>query len=558
MKAKKGLKRLLSVALMLCMVLAMSLPVFATSNDWDGNQAVEADKLGVLQVRVGIKLKDTNEILDLQTGTGFLVNADNLVTCHHVVNFSDEAYTWIKENLDLNKKQAEERKTVRISVYRDQTIPAKIVTESAKADLSILKLDQPLQNRTFLTINRAVVQSTAPCYTLGFPGVIDQFDDINTYTSDDVTVNGGLINKRTQVDTVRYIVHNAQMPSGCSGGPLVNYSGSVVGITRGAVSGDGFDKDYMYAVDVDELIEMMDPLGIEYTTNTVNIEPTPEPDPEPTPTPDPGPNPVEVDKSALQAAITAAQGASKDGHAKDKIEAFEKALEEAQAVSSNADATQESVDSAASKLTKSQDEMIQSEEPGLPIPLPAIIAIVAAVIILIIVIVMLMGNRKTPAPNYNDYGPATASGSVPTGGGAYGGGDMYGGKPEGGTTVLGGGAGDTTVLGGGAGDTTVLGGGVSFGTLTRTKNGERIAITRDQFKIGRERNRVDYCISDNTAVGRLHAIIVNRGGSTFIVDQSSTNGTFVNSVRATPKQETPINNGDRVSFADEEFTFNAF
>jgi pSer/pThr/pTyr-binding forkhead associated (FHA) protein len=139
-----------------------------------------------------------------------------------------------------------------------------------------------------------------------------------------------------------------------------------------------------------------------------------------------------------------------------------------------------------------------------------------------------------------------------------GGGYDYGGKPESGTTVLGGGAGDTTVLGGDSNSTTVLSGGANYGSLTRTKNGERVTISKDQFKIGRERSRVDFCISDNTAVGRLHAIIVSRGGSTYVVDQNSTNCTFVNNVRATANQEVRLNNGDKVTFADEEFTYNAF
>ena len=76
------------------------------------------------------------------------------------------------------------------------------------------------------------------------------------------------------------------------------------------------------------------------------------------------------------------------------------------------------------------------------------------------------------------------------------------------------------------------------------------------FRIGRERSKVDYCISDNTAIGRLHAIIISRNGEAYLVDQDSVNGTSVNDVKASPRQETKLRSGDKITLADEDFTFN--
>ena len=89
------------------------------------------------------------------------------------------------------------------------------------------------------------------------------------------------------------------------------------------------------------------------------------------------------------------------------------------------------------------------------------------------------------------------------------------------------------------------------------KPGEKININKERFVIGRERGRVDYCISDNTAVGRTHAIIVNRGGSAYVIDQNSRNCTYVNDQRAGANQEVKIKSGDKITFADEAFTYNA-
>ena len=79
--------------------------------------------------------------------------------------------------------------------------------------------------------------------------------------------------------------------------------------------------------------------------------------------------------------------------------------------------------------------------------------------------------------------------------------------------------GETTVLGGAtAGETTVLGVNtpstpqVSY--LIRKKNNEKILLSKELFKVGKERSFVDYCISDNNAVSRSHADIIVRNQRT--------------------------------------------
>ena len=572
MKANKGFKRLLTLAIMICMVLAMSLPALATgTQDAQGNTAVQQDKTGVLQVVTGVKDKETGKFIPVQAGTGFLVNNQNMVTCSHVANFNfseDEIKKYITEELGLTEKQANERKIIQVSVYRDQVITATVLTKSDEADLAILKLEQPLQNRTYLKINTAEIQPTAPCYTLGFPGLVGAIIDKNTYTSDDVAVNFGMVNRLGSEGTVSSIVHTARMPSGGSGGPLVDYAGNVIGITQMSHSEDNTKVDYMTAIAVSELVNMMKPLAIEYTEVVDSGVPS-------TPVSEIDSNPdsesileldstlEKVDKSALQSAIDEAANPDTKGKKKELVDEFNDAIDGAKRINDKADATQHEVTEAASRLTKALKDL-NNDTPSPGIPLPAIIAIIAAVIILVIVIILLKPRKKAEPPVYGpgpDLGgyPGGSTAGVPGGSGYEpAGGFDYVGKPEAGTTVLGGGAADTTVLSGDSNATTVLSGGGNFGTLTRTKTNERVTISREQFKIGRERSRVDYCINDNPAVGRLHAIILNRNGSTYVVDQNSTNCTFVNSVRASANQEVRLNNGDKVTFADEEFTYNAF
>ncbi|MDD5923175.1 MAG: DUF6382 domain-containing protein [Clostridia bacterium] len=120
--------------------------------------------------------------------------------------------------------------------------------------------------------------------------------------------------------------------------------------------------------------------------------------------------------------------------------------------------------------------------------------------------------------------------------------------------------GETTVLGGAtAGETTVLGVNtpstpqVSY--LIRKKNNEKILLSKELFKVGKERSFVDYCISDNNAVSRSHANIICKNGEYFVVDMNSTNHTYINGMILTPQMECKIKNGDVITFGNEDFTF---
>jgi pSer/pThr/pTyr-binding forkhead associated (FHA) protein len=121
--------------------------------------------------------------------------------------------------------------------------------------------------------------------------------------------------------------------------------------------------------------------------------------------------------------------------------------------------------------------------------------------------------------------------------------------------------GSTTVLGSTASDgTTVLSGlapGFSSSAfLVRVKTGERIAISSDVLRIGKEQGYADYCINDNSAISRGHAVIKQRDGAYYLMDTNSTNHTFINDLMLKGNEEKQLANGDRVRFANEEFIFN--
>ncbi len=119
--------------------------------------------------------------------------------------------------------------------------------------------------------------------------------------------------------------------------------------------------------------------------------------------------------------------------------------------------------------------------------------------------------------------------------------------------------GDTTVLiSSSTGETSVLSGADAQRPqphLFRIRNNERIVLNKPVFRIGKERSYVDYFVSDNAAVSRSHANIVEHAGNYYVVDTNSTNHTYVNGKMIQSNSEVLLSHGDRLRLANEEFEF---
>ena len=115
------------------------------------------------------------------------------------------------------------------------------------------------------------------------------------------------------------------------------------------------------------------------------------------------------------------------------------------------------------------------------------------------------------------------------------------------------GAGETQLLNEGSGETTLLSeANQQMAVLIKTRTGEKVNIGKREFKIGKERSKVDYCITNNS-VSRIHAIITFENGNYYLQDNHSTNYTYLNG--EVVSQKVMLNNNDRIKFSDEEFQF---
>ncbi len=91
--------------------------------------------------------------------------------------------------------------------------------------------------------------------------------------------------------------------------------------------------------------------------------------------------------------------------------------------------------------------------------------------------------------------------------------------------------------------------------LVRKNTGEIINITKPEFSIGKSKTKADYAIENNTAISRVHCIVVQKDGVNYIKDNGSTNHTFINGIQLEPGKEVLLKNKTIIRMGDEEFTF---
>lgn len=514
--------RLLGCVLAVVMVVSMMLSMTVSTSAAPANQEVTNAKNGVVQIQVWFNDPETATAEYLQYGTGFLINENTVVTCQHVVTaFSDDFYVqWaqaVNAATGQNRTAAEVKACLelRVMVLRDVYVTATVRTHSTAMDYAVLTLSQPVSNRTVLSLrDSSSLEQTESVFALGFPGDMDDLTDKHNYDANDVTITSGNVNKvadltfetveGTKYESVNCVESSALITGGNSGGPLVDANGAVVGINAAG------NNTRNLAVSSKQLIDVLDALSIPYTKAGAPAPSQPAPSvTEPSNEPEPS-------VTEPTSAPTEAPKADDDEDEKDD-------------------------DKAAG---------------GLDTTTLIIIGAGAVVLILIIVLIVVLSSKKKPAaapvapvaPVQPVRPVAPVAPVQPV-------------RPAAppvtpGTTVLGQDAGATTVLGANAGATTVLSQNVNGGFLVRVSNNERVPICTADFTVGRERNSVDYCISGNSNISRVHARFVVRDGKTFIIDNKAANGTFINGVKSRAGQEVELNNGDKITLADEKFEFN--
>ena len=472
------------------------------------NEAVKNDRSGIVQVEAYYHPSKDEKIV-VQTGSGFLINEDTFVTCYHVTDVRDsikgiEEYYTFKN--DKEHEFDEDYVGIQIAVLGDVKMEAELLTESEAGDYAIYKLKDKLTTKNPLVLcDSDSVNQTDSVYALGYPSNVTDFQNQLSYLAykdDDVTITQGSVSKKhyvhQEMPNFTLIQHSAYLSGGNSGGPLVNEQGYVVGMANASSL---WDNDYNYAIEINQIKDLLVALNIEYTAcpcHPKGSKPTTEPT---TSTDDPNP------------------------------------------------------DTTVSTQTATPPAPVTTEPEPKPDPKPTpwvligILGAAAVIVIILIIILVVKGGKKpepvpaapapvpprppiNPSPNPRPISPSPMGGGMDNG------------------------AGETSLLNAGAGETSILGGGAAASrvTIVRKKTGTSIPVNAPEFVIGKENSRVNYCVNNN-AVSRQHAKISANNGSYFITDMNSSNFTYLNGRKIPANTPQLLHSGDVFKLADEEFEF---
>lgn len=549
---KKLLRGLLALVTVVCMLMCTT--VFASADI----AAVQKVADSVLQMNFSVK-SDSGKEYKIPSGTGFLINEDTILTCYHVIDPDYLAELFVSfygidayNQLDLKDRSEaiNNRVTYSVTVARDVTVNATYLNGSEVMDFAIMKLSQPIKGRNYIALRDSKdVKAAEIVYALGFPAISDAAHEVSSYTKNDVTFSSGVVSKPQDLFTFsfddgsefkgQFLQTTCMINSGNSGGPMVDENGTAVGI-----SSIGQNDSFFYGVAISQVIDVLDALGVEYAIGNASepvVEPTAEPEPTPEPTAEP--IPVVVDYAALDSSIEEANALDEKAYTKESYEALWNALSEARKAKSSD--SQSEVNTAVENLNRAIRNLEQKQNNNM---LYIIIAAAAAVVVIVVVVLIVVSRSKKSEPKK----PVAKVGTAVNAGGT----SSFNAPPV--TPARSGGAvassdiGATTILRGKVEATTVLANG---GTITRVKNGDKLDIRVQEILVGRDSNSCSFWISGNSNISSKHAKFAVKGGTTYICDCNSTNGTFVNGTKLQPNVEVALKDGDRITLADEDFRF---
>ncbi len=186
---------------------------------------------------------------------------DLFVTCYHVVNPHDD--------------KDETYETVFIATgesIEDDTYEVEVLYADPLTDIAILQTESRVENRIALPmIESTNIEVTTKVYTLGYPGIGDEYSDKTYYDGDfsslveDQMITAGIITKSSVINEgVDYFLIDADINHGNSGGPTVTEQGYVIGINE-AIAADSDGGNYIgFVTHVDYVMQALDNLHIDY------------------------------------------------------------------------------------------------------------------------------------------------------------------------------------------------------------------------------------------------------------------------------------------------------
>ena len=269
----KNAKRIIS--LLTVLLLCMSMLVLPASAADDSKMLSEVKK-GVAQLLTIVYKGDktSGRIIDACTGTGFAVgnagqDSNVFVTNWHVTTCGGYDPSMCRVYLLLDDWYLDQ------NLVPQNAVECEVLYSSADnggiPDYAVIRATKTVTGFKALPLRHSDdVASGTPVYALGYPGLIGDLNSSVGSGIDDITITSGVVSQHMNMDmgmsqTISVLVHDAQIASGNSGGPLVDAKGRVVGVNTYS---SAENNAYCIAISTGYIMERLSLLGVAYTSKT--------------------------------------------------------------------------------------------------------------------------------------------------------------------------------------------------------------------------------------------------------------------------------------------------
>lgn len=558
------------------------------SNDAVENSGLADVKDSVVQIVVEY-VAESGKSYILKSGSGFLIGATTVLTDYDLLSLTDEekmtaeGYLSAELGTPVSFSEVEGAQTIaaRIGVvmYRDVIVTAEMNPYSSREmRLGILNLGDALNRSTAVLGDSSGVPGNAQVYTLGYKNVTLMQPGVETerLSQRDLKVSEGVIKGEVVESDISYLNHTAKISQGNDGGPTVDENGLVIGMNLYG----GYEDGSYRTLGVNEIKELLESCEIPYQESGLSSISAQD-------IADARTVESSVDYGLLDDYILNYSLLEKSEYTEESYRILEEALANARNIKADKTATQAEIDGAVEQLGLAKAGLVQAKKTNWPFLITLGVLILAVLTALVLYILKLNGilfrktepeklltlsememqnkasGSKEGAGTRESFGCGTSSGSVrgsgrreadivmprPRNSGHLGKGGESGGYKE--TTVLG-------VENPAQSEGTVVLGGQPAALeayLIRKSNSDKIKIEGRQFRIGKDKSQVNYCVTDNPSISRCHAQIQQKDRKYYLSDLQSTNFTYLNGRILMSDEKAELQDNDVIRFSNEEYLF---
>lgn len=538
---KKTLIKWINISSIIVVLLLMSIIDVQTAEGKNPgnntNLSSYDERDGLAQVHL-VYIDSNNQPHILKQGCGFFIG-DEETGEYILTNYSTITLTEEEKNAYLTQFAIESGRLdtkIQIILQKDVVLDFSYENGSQTMDLAVLSPTTSLGNVTTLRLAEEEHFSNGiAIHTLGYV-------DLAGGNTEIILKEGSLEDWITRND-IHYLKHSVVIDGNNKGGPLMNEDGEVIGVNVAYTDGS------YYSLQINEVIELLNTLGIIYNPQIV------------------------VETTGLEETIQIYEEQNFSKYTEESVSVCEEQYMQAKELlleveQGNTNAyTQDRIETINKQLIESMENLQKKGMTKKQLVILFIVITALLFIAVVVLIVLLILKKKkftealarekhlTPAERMNmeerilpDTTSSRLKNYLPENRTLA---EIAAQKSEtpafSETTVL-----NTTVMDNPIQEKNVL---KICPVLIRLKTGERIQINKNSFLIGKANEQVDYYISGNPGISRIHICIKCMRDGYYVQDLKTTNGTYVDGIKVSWDRDIKLSDGCMIKMADEEFEF---